>query len=306
MPHRVETPPGVARACARAYSWPSDIAPARPSWSLRWGSLFEIEQLEFADVALFSAGAQSTYASTIAKPAGLTASTPYYFTIDIAWFTGGASAPSAPTGGGTWTLLNWISDNRSSDKTTQGMWGKAVSDASSEPSTYSFTPPSGGTDWLGQVRAWSNVDPSSPVAGTSVVANPVTSTITLPSVTVSIAGSCSVLGGGDWNFNTWDGGNTPTGFTQNLGGTGEELGTYYRTGLTAGSSAPSFPTQKDRYAVVQAILQPVSGAATSSAGESSAARNLRLNSIYRMSPRSEREAQQVLRAWKAFSFSAAA
>lgn len=299
----VQTPRGVARTCARTYSWPSDIAPARPCWSVQWGSLFELEPLQFADVALVSAGAQSTYASTIAKPSGLSASTPYYFTFPIVWFTGGASAPSPPTGGGTWTLLNWVSDNRSADKTTQGLWGKAVSDASSEPSTYSFTPPSGGTDWLGQVTAWSNVDPSSPVAGTSVTSDPLTSTITLPSVTVGIAGSCSVLGAGSWNYNTWTS-NIPTSYTQSLGSTNEELGTYYRTGLAAGSSAPSFPTAKDRYAVVQAVLQPVSGAATTSdPGESAARRQLRANAIYRMSPRSEREAQTFLRAQRrAYSF----
>ena len=218
-----------------------------------------------ADVALLAAGAPSGYAAAIDKPAGL-GSAACYFTLSVTWFYAGTSAPSLSG----WTLLDWATDARGSDATTTAVFGKVVADASAEPSTVTFTPPSGGGDHKGQIMAWSNVDSADPVNDTSVDASEPADNVTLPASNVDVAGSLSLLACGSWNFNSWTG-NTPTGYTQDAGGGGDEFGSYYDAGLSVGTVGPTFPSSgTNRFAVVQVVLQPSAGGGGSITGSCSA------------------------------------
>lgn len=213
------------------------------------------------DVALKSAGALGTYGDPIAKPSGSGAC---YVTLLITFFfNDDTPSVSGQTG---WTLLDKITDAfGGGGNTTTAILGKYVSNLSSEPSSYTITLPGTGGDLLGQAIAWDNVDPVTPVAATTKVADTAhvgNVTITVPNATVGRAGSASVLSCGDWNFSSWrlngfGGGQIPpSGFTAADPSTTSEFAYFYRTGLSAGTVGGSFGNPDVRFAVVQAVLQP--------------------------------------------------
>lgn len=200
-------------------------------------------------VTLRATGTASGYGAAIAKPAGA-GTTPCIFVCTVAWFFNFGT----PSMSG-WNLVTSAEDGRGSDKTCHATFWKAVTDPSTEPSTYTFSVTSGG-DWLGQITAWDGVDSTNPVpsGGFSTDGNFNVDTITLPAATVNRAGSAAVLGCGAWGFNEWVA-NTPSGWTQTAGTGGSEFGAYYRESLSSNTGA-TFPNNVGRFACVLTILQP--------------------------------------------------
>lgn len=213
-----------------------------------------------ANVAIKSAGALGGYGAALAKPSG---SGPCYVTLLFTFFF--ADDTPSVSGQSGWTLLDKITDAFGSNQNaTTAIFGKYVSDLSSEPSSYTITLP-GGTagDLLGQAVAWDNVDPTTPVATTTKVSRAAGAvTITVPNATVGRAGSASVLSCGDWDTGDWrmsgSGGTqtAPSGFTAADPATTSEFAYFYQTGLSVGNVGGSFGTTGSRFAIVQAVLQP--------------------------------------------------
>lgn len=206
-------------------------------------------------VSLKSFGTLSSYGAAITKPTG---SGFCYVTITVSWFyADGVPSVNGQTG---WTLHDKISDLRGSDNTSTAILGKYV-DLGSEPSSYTIDLTAGG-DARGITAAWDGVDSSNPVADTSSVAHADgTVTVAVPAADVLRDGSASVLSCGDWGFQQWlmisPGLQVPPpGFSAQDTGNAEEHALFYATGLSIGTIGGNFGWATDRFAVVQAVLQP--------------------------------------------------
>ena len=233
------------------------------------------------DPAFKAVGATSSYGGTIAKPAGSGAC---QLILQVSWFYGGKSVPTAPSG---WTLVDWVTDNRTTDACTTGVFRKTTSDLSAEASTVTFTPPSGGGDHLGIMSAWDNVDTTTPVSASSTQAAQASTTVSL-SASVGTSGSMGVVCAGDYDFNQWKQ-SVPSGWTRDAGNpagdTGSEVGLYHIASQSAGTLTFTLGTNVGRFAIVMLILTPSGGAAATHGAESAARRQMRYNPIYSMAPR---------------------
>lgn len=190
-----------------------------------------------------------------------------------------------------------------------------VTNAGSEPSTYTFTFSGGGGFAVGVIRVLRGVDTAAPIPAGGITKNSRATGggggLTVTGGTVLRDGSLGVFGGGSWySVGVWSG-LAATGWTKQhpgANGDGAEFSAYTTTSTQNIGTATSLvlATNANSYGGVMAVFQPPATAA-SDIGESAARRQLRQNAAYRMSPRSEREAQQFLRAQKrAYGFASAA
>lgn len=197
-------------------------------------------------------GSMSSFNGAISKPAGLSA-TPYRLVVFLTWFA--TNSPPAISG---WTLVDWASDNRSSDRTSTALFFRDVADGSAAASSVT---PTGITDWLGQMIAITGtIDASytSAEQGSQVDAIVEPGPLSAPR-----DGSFLVMAGGCWNFNAWTasgfGGAQiyPSGFVASLGNTnGSELGGFYSDDIPAGAIDTEFSDSIERFAVVAAVFAP--------------------------------------------------
>lgn len=209
-----------------------------------------------ADVVNASNGTYSDYGAAITKPSGSGAG---LLVIAVTWFY----QDGTPSISG-WSLLDKITDGSSgtNDACTTAILYKVTADLSSEASTFTVSLTAGG-DQKGRCYFFTGVNATTPiVAGSKVSAGKVTSTIAVPNYNVTLAGSFSLLGCGDWNFSTWQlsgfgGGQTmPSGFSAFTPSSSSEYGDFYKGSLATGNVGGSFGAQAQQFAVVQAIIQP--------------------------------------------------
>lgn len=209
-------------------------------------------------VLMVESGPFSNYNDPISRPVYPGA---YYVTIGVAWFYD----PGVPSVNGQsgWALLGGASDNRGPDNTSSAVLGKYVTDLSLEPSTYTINLTAGG-DVKGQVVIWDNVDPDNPVPplGVTTVGSTPDVTIVVPDATVVRNGSASALICSSWNFSAWNlsgfGGSqtAPTGYTSDFPTSSDEYGFFYREGIDLGPAGGTFGTDRERFAIVNVVLQP--------------------------------------------------
>lgn len=245
----------------------------------------------------------TTYGAAVSKPS--VGAVPGYIIIDCSYFydqtsvasiSGFSSARAAIGGNGVIATKLW----------------KYYADLSAAPATFSVSLTGSGGDPLLCCGAWSGIDTVNPIpsGGTTTATASGATTLTVAGATVAVTDSLVHITCGAWDFSEWST-SSPSGFTRDTGSSTSELGSYYSTALQAiGTSIGatfSGTSGANEEACVLCVFQPPSASATSDVGESAGARQLRSNAIYRMSPRSEREAQTFLRSQKrAYGFASAA
>lgn len=214
-----------------------------------------------AAVLMVESGPFSDYAAAISRPVYAGA---YYVTIGVTWFY--ASGVPSVNGQSGWTLIGNVSDNRGSDNVSTAVLGKYVADLTAEPATYTIDLTAGG-DVKGQVIIWDNVDPNNPtppLGVTSFAHADGNVSIVVPDATAIRDGSASALICGDWNFSAWNlsgfGGSqtAPAGYTSDFPTDSGEYAFFYREGIVSGPAGGTFGTARERFAVVNVILQPTS------------------------------------------------
>lgn len=257
----------------------------------------------------FGGAIAGSYGGDAAKPTGLSNG-------DIwAIFVGGfyAATTTAATASGFEVVGGAGFAGHATDNRLSGTWlAKPVTNAAGEPSTVSITPGGGVGDMIPisfYVRGASSVSIADAVAGVSSArtAAGAANQVNLPSVSVGRDGSLAAIGEVAWQFDQWHSAGEPVGFDALVTYGGSEVNDIGATSNVNNGAAPA-PTiiytvgggatgGTGDGLVAMVVFQPAAaGGAASDSTESSGRRQLRRNAIYRMSPRSEREAQQFLRA----------
>ncbi len=213
-----------------------------------------------ADITIASMGPLSYYGEVILKPDGLAPSTRYRFVCLVTWFY----SPGVPSIAG-WDLVDYIDDASVVDSTSTAMFMKDVTDASSEPASYTFSA-TGGADWRGQIIALAgDIDLVTPIGagGKAKQASSTSATVAPGPLSAARPGSMLVMAGGCWYFTAWQalgsgGGQVyPTGWTPTLGNTNDtELGGFYLANVPAGPVDTTFGGPLDRFAAIAAVIQP--------------------------------------------------
>jgi hypothetical protein len=214
-------------------------------------------------VTLASIGAMNTtYTGVLNIPGSLGAGA-YVFHATIVVFN---------TTTGTATSSGWtVIDQTGGTETAGGSWSvitlyKVVSDASSEPSTYTFTAGGGAADPIGFIRAYSGVDPVTPIPAGGVTKNFKNtggSGLTVSGATVARDDSLGVFGLGGWYFDT-AGNLTATGWTKNLTGAepNTEASGFTTTAVqnigTSISASITGTTDNQSFGAILNIFQPTS------------------------------------------------
>jgi hypothetical protein len=237
----------------------------------------------------------TTYGAAVSKPS--VSAVPGYIIIDAAYFYDSTSVASIS---GFSSARAGISAGNQVACTK--LW-KYYADLSTAPSTFSVSLTGSGGDPILCCGAWSGIDSVSPVpsGGEQTATSSGASTLTVAGGTVAVTDSLAHISCAAWDFSEWST-SSPSGFTRDTGSSTSECGNYYSTALQAiGTSIGatfSGTSGTNEEACVLVVFQPPAASATSHPGESAGMRQLRMNPAYRMSPRSEREAQTFLRARK--------
>jgi hypothetical protein len=222
-----------------------------------------------------------------------------------------AASPSAITCGGAGNACTKQKETAGGDSVKFALWDTAAIGAS-PTGVISFTVGAGSFHTFTAIEVTGLASGTAFDVGTTGATGTGTAmTITSPTLSQAEEFVIAILGhddgtntvitapGAPWTtlFNEPDGGNHESGLAQ------------YQTvaATTAVTSTATNATSRRWAAVIGTWKIAAAGGATSDVGESAAMRNLRMNPIYRMSPRSEREAQTFLRAQKrAYGFANAA
>jgi hypothetical protein len=208
---------------------------------------------------------------------------------------------SPPSGDG-WTLF--ATANSGTGAFTFACFWKHVTNAGTESSTKTFTA-SGGGDNKTIIVSLSGADTTAPIQATYQTDNqaPGDASISFGTLAIARADSVELATGVDYG---WFNSLAAIGSLTTLEDNGEQMAWALTPATGATASATKSDTGAPSTVMRIAVQPPAGGGSTSDPGESAGMRQLRMNPVYRMSPRSEREAQTFLRAQKrAYGFASA-